>query len=105
MKTFGHVRPVRDEAGNIIGSKPATARRVTRAELGGAFGLDGHRRLVVSLAAGDVITFRPERTRQEVSVLALDCYRFALRCKQMREAREAMQEARENRHRRKERAR
>jgi hypothetical protein len=98
MKTFGHVRPVRDEAGNIIGSKQAPARRVTVAELGGSFGPDKHRRLVVCLAAGDVILFRPQSTRQEVSVLAVDCYRFALRCQSAADAAEKHQ-------RRKERAR
>lgn len=88
MKTFGHARPVRDDAGQIIGTKPAPARRVTNAELGGAFGRDKRRRLVVCLVAGDVILFRPQNTRQEVSILAVDCYRFALRCKAVADAAE-----------------
>jgi hypothetical protein len=98
MKTFGHVRPVRDEAGNIIGSKQAPARRVTMAVLGGYFGPDKHRRLVVCLSAGDVILFRPEKTRQEVAMPAVDCYRYALRCK-------ALADVAEKRQRRKERVR
>ncbi len=98
MKTFGHVRPVRDEAGNIVDTMPAPARRVTVGELGGSFGPDKHRRLVVCLTAGDLIAFRPQNTRQEVALPAVDCYRYALWCK-------ANADAAENRQRRRERKR
>lgn len=81
MKTFNHTRPVRNEAGEEIGRAPLPARRVTAAELGGSFGPDKRRRLVVMLTAGDVIVFRPERTRQAVSLVAADCYRYALEIK------------------------
>lgn len=79
MKTFAHFRPVRDESGQIIGQKPAPCSRVTAAELGGNFGSDRRRRLVVTLLAGDLVSFRPERTRQVVTMLAVDLYRVALR--------------------------
>jgi hypothetical protein len=95
MKSFGHVRPVRDEAGNIVDTMPAPARRVTVGELGGAFGPDKHRRLVVCLAAGDVIVFRPQSTRQEVALPAVDCYRYALRCKALADAAEKRQRGKE----------
>lgn len=78
MKTFSHTRPVRDDAGNIVGQKPAPVARATVAALGGQFGRDHARRLVVSLRPGDVIEFRPERTRQAVSALAVDVYRQLL---------------------------
>jgi hypothetical protein len=79
MKTFSHQRPVRDEAGQIISQKPAPVSRVTVAELGGQFGADRTRRLVVSLKAGDLIEFRPERTRQTITMLAADLYRSVIR--------------------------
>ena len=79
MKTFAHTRPIRNEAGEIINAKPAPCSRCTVAALGGNFGPDRRRRLVVTLKAGDVVEFRPERTRQTVSMLAVDLYRVALR--------------------------
>ena len=79
MKTFAHTRPIRNEAGEIINAKPAPCSRCTVAALGGQFGSDKRRRLVVTLKAGDVIEFRPERTRQTVTMLAVDLYRVALR--------------------------
>lgn len=80
MKTFSHKRPVRDVDGQVIGMKPASAVRVTRAQLGGEFGTDSERRLVVSLVDGDLIEFRPERTRQVKRMAATDLYRCVLRC-------------------------
>ncbi len=80
MKTFSHKRPVRDADGQVIGMKPASAVRVTRAQLGGEFGPDSERRLVVSLVDGDLIEFRPERTRQVKRMAATDLYRYVLRC-------------------------
>lgn len=81
MKTFAHMRPIRNEAGERIGESPAPVSRVTVAPLGGEFGRDKRRRLVVTLCPGDVIQFRPERTRQAVTMLAADLYRVALRAK------------------------
>ncbi len=106
MKTFSHTRPVRNEAGEEIGRAPIPARRVTVAELGGSFGPDSRRRLIVMLTPGDVILFRPERTRQAVSMLAVDCYRYVLTCKanaahlaKARERKAAKQVVRERRRR------
>ncbi len=79
MKTFSHVRPVRDDAGNIVSQKPAPCSRVTFNPLGGQFGSDKRKRLVVTLIAGDVIQIRPEKTRRVVSMLAADVYRIMLR--------------------------
>lgn len=55
-------------------------RRVTEAELGHSFGSDWKRRLVVTLAAGDIVSFRPHGTRREVSASAADLFRYVIRC-------------------------
>lgn len=55
-------------------------RRVTEDTLGHSFGSDWERKLVVTLNAGDRISIRPHGTRREVSVLAVDVYRYVLRC-------------------------
>lgn len=81
MKTFGHTRPVRDPSGAVAGRRPAPALRATEEPLGAGFGPDKHRRLVVSLVAGDLIVFRPERLREGVTIRAVDAYRWALQCK------------------------
>lgn len=80
MRTFGHMRHIRDEAGNIIGQKESPVRVMTREELGGAFGCDKKRRLVLTLAGKDTIKMKPHGTRREVSILAVDVYRYALQC-------------------------
>ena len=84
MKTFSHKRPIRNELGEVTGQKPAPVFRVTREQLGGQFGPDKNRRLVVGLLDGDVITLRPEKTRQALTITAVDLYRFAIRCKAQR---------------------
>lgn len=67
-------------------SRPVTktvsdrVRRVTREELGGQFGPDKHRKLVVELVEGDLLTLRPQGTRQEVTMEIKDVYRYLLRC-------------------------
>jgi hypothetical protein len=83
MKTFGHKRPVRDDRGNITGQKESPVRAITIDELGGAFGADKRRRLIVELAAGDVITFRPSGTtrKRTITLRAVDAYRFAIQCR------------------------
>lgn len=78
MKTFTHQRPIRDDLGIITGYRPAPAFRVTDAPLGGSFCKDRARRLVVGLEAGDVISFRPEGTRQRITAPAAELYRAAL---------------------------
>jgi hypothetical protein len=80
MKTFSHKRPVRDKDGAIINQKPAPVSRVTRDELGGQFGSDKRKRLVVTLCDGDLISFRPERTQRSVTIEAVELYRYAIRC-------------------------
>lgn len=57
-----------------------SVRRVTDGELGHTFGCDWDRRLVVTLAPGDVIVFRPHGTRREVSATAVDLYRYVIKC-------------------------
>jgi hypothetical protein len=79
LKNFNHTRPVRDSAGEIVSQKSAPCSRVTFAPLGGQFGSDKRKRLVVTLIAGDVIQMRPEKTRRVVSMLAVDVYRILLR--------------------------
>lgn len=82
MRQFGHQRPIRDKDGKITAWKESPVRAVTRETLGGQFGRDRKRRLVVTLAAGDVIAFRPlasPRTHT-VSGTAQDIYRYLIRC-------------------------
>lgn len=78
MKTFNHTRPVRDANGNELHRREAPAFRLTVATLGGGFCRDSERRLVVGLEAGDLITFRPEGTRQKVSFPAKELFRWVL---------------------------
>jgi len=55
--------------------------RVTRDTLGGSFGPDRNRKLVVKLAAGDVLVLWPQGTRQKVSIEISQVYRQALQHK------------------------
>lgn len=80
MRTFGNKRPIRDDSGKIIELVDSPVCAVTYNELGGAFGRDKRHRLVVTLAAGDVITMRPSQTRRAVSGTAQDIYRYLLTC-------------------------
>jgi hypothetical protein len=58
--------------------KEASVWRVTRNTLGGHFGCDHNRKLVVGLVSVDQIVFRPQGTRQEVRLNVTDAYRIAL---------------------------
>lgn len=80
MRSFDHKRPERDKDGKIIGHKESPVGAVTRDPLGGAFGSDKKRRLVVTLCGGDVIRFRPHGTRRTVDLRAVDAYRWAIQC-------------------------
>lgn len=78
--------------------------RVTRETLGGNFGLDRNRRLVVGLVSPDQIVFRPQGTRQEVRINIFDAYRIAIQrraniaaLERARERKEAKQRQRESR--------
>ncbi len=57
--------------------------RLTEGELGGQFGKDKHRRLVCTLAFGDIITLKPHGARgtRTECVRLVDLYSYALRCK------------------------
>jgi hypothetical protein len=46
--------------------------------LGGSFGSDKHRRLIVELAEGDTIRMKPEGTRRWISLEAKHVYQHAL---------------------------
>jgi len=78
MKTFSHTRPIRDANGEEITRKEAPAFRVTVDVLGGSFCRDRDRRLVVGMEPGDVLSFRPERTQQKVTVPAKEVFRWVL---------------------------
>lgn len=80
MRTFGHKRPVRDAAGQVIANLPSPVAAITRDELGGQFGSDKRKRLVVTLGDGDVVIMRPSGTQREASGTAADIYRFLIRC-------------------------
>jgi len=80
LRTFGHKKPVRDEAGEIVGSKDAPVRVRTVDTLGGAFGPDRDKRLVVSLEDRDQIVMRPERTGRKLQASAVDVYRWLIGC-------------------------
>ncbi len=81
MKTFGYSVPVRNDAGDIESYKPREISLATKAVLGGNYGPDKNKALVVSLRDGDVIAFRPlGRTKKaEVTIEAKDVYAVCLR--------------------------
>lgn len=73
--------PKQDEHGQPVTKLVSdNVYRVTREELGGQFGRDKHRKLVVGLVDGDVLSLRPQGTRQEVAMEIKDLYRYLLRC-------------------------
>jgi hypothetical protein len=80
VKLFGHNRPVRDTAGEIIGSKPSPVRVKTVDGLGYNFGPDKNKRLVLTAHQGDLIGLRPERTSRELKISANDLYAYMIRC-------------------------
>lgn len=53
--------------------------RVTRNTLGGCYGSDKRKKLVVGLVNGDLLTLRPQGTRREVTVSLFDIYHWTLR--------------------------
>jgi hypothetical protein len=58
--------------------------RVCRDPLGGMYGRDKHRKLVVGLVAVDQLVLYPKGTRQEVRVNLKDIYAWALRSRVLR---------------------
>lgn len=79
MRTFGHKRPVRDEGGAVIETKPSPVGAVTIGTLDGSFGKDRGRRLIVTLDDGDLITIRPAGTRRKYRATAADALRWMIR--------------------------
>lgn len=88
MKTFGHQRPVRNSAGEIIGLVDCPSRAITHGALGSNYGPDEGRKLIVSLEAGDLICFRPAATRRTYRVVASDVFAWIIRSEANRIARE-----------------
>ena len=80
MRTFGHQRPVRDDQKNIVEMQDSPVCGITRDELGGQFGRDKKRRVIFTLAAGDVVAMRPAGTTRTLRVEARAVYRWALQC-------------------------
>lgn len=78
MKEFGHKRPRRNPAGEIIDLIDCPARAVTRNPCGFGFGPDSKRKLIVSLEAGDLIVVRPHRTARPYRMEARDLFRYLL---------------------------
>lgn len=78
--------------------------RVTRKELGGQFGIDGKRKLVVGFVNGDLLALRPQGTRQVVHVDLKEIYAWMMRrkasTKLMEKARKAKTIRQEKRQRR-----
>lgn len=77
---------------------------VTKDELGGHFGPDARRKLIVGLTDGDVLVMYPKGTRQRVSATLKDVYRFLIQCRanrtQLEKARERKARLAEQRDRR-----
>lgn len=73
---------MRDDSGSIVGQELSPVKAVTVDELGGSFGADRHRQLVVSLCDGDVIKFHLLGCgkKRDVTILAADVYRHAIDC-------------------------
>lgn len=85
MNTFGQLIPVRDgETGEIVGERPAVVARVTRDVLGGQFGSEKDKRVVVELRDGDVIALRPLRSpgdKRTLTIEVKDLWAYLNRCK------------------------
>ena len=81
MREFGHKRPVRGPEGEIVDMIESPVAALTREALGGQFGSDKRRKLIVTLEAGDLIVIRPQGTRRAEKMSAVDVYRYMIRCK------------------------
>lgn len=81
MKTFEHTRPVRNDAGDVVGERPAPVwRKTVRNALGKHHGTDRDRLLAVGLVSGDLISVRPAGTRRvPLTILASDLYDLLVR--------------------------
>lgn len=81
MKTFSHKRPVRNEAGELLGLRLASVSRVTVSKLAQNHGTDKGKPLVVSLLDGDLIGFKPARASNARTKTArvIDIYEWIIR--------------------------
>ena len=80
---------------HTVNGKFRPARRVTKGELSGYYGPDAGRELVVSLEAGDIISFRPKGTRQQYTASAFDLFRGVYRLASLNRAQEAIRRRKE----------
>jgi hypothetical protein len=74
MKTFGWTRPVRDGAGNVIGSRPSPVRVRTLESLPAHYLRDCGKHLIFTLHHQEVIGVRSERTGRELRITAFGLY-------------------------------
>ena len=74
MRFFGHVKPLRDDNGELIGALQAPVRIKTRLGLSSQYGIDEGKRLVLTAHSGDLIGLRPERTQRELCIAVKDLY-------------------------------
>lgn len=82
MREFGHKRPLRaPSTGEVLDMIESPVAAITREALGGQFGSDKRRKLIVTLEAGDLIVVRPQGTRRPEKMSAVDVYRYMIRCK------------------------
>ena len=77
----GKLEAVMDGGKPLQKLKESHVCRITRTVLGGNFGPDRNRKLVVGLVSPDQISFRPQGTRQEVRINIADAYRIAIQRK------------------------
>lgn len=77
MRKFDNKRLTKKDGIDVL--VPSPVRAVTVGELGGGFGSDKHRRLILSCEAGDVVVIRPQGTQRPLSMTAVDIYRSMLR--------------------------
>lgn len=82
MNTIGE-RLLYDSSGVRIGTEPAVVERISKDTLDGGHGPDKHKRLVVSLKPGDLVTLRVERSRadRELSITVFDLWSILVRRK------------------------
>lgn len=77
MRKFSNQRLTKKDGMETL--VPSPVRAITGGVLGGAFGPDRGRKLVLSCEAGDVVVLRPHGTQRPLSMTAVDLYRYMLR--------------------------
>jgi hypothetical protein len=100
-KKTGKLVAVTDAQGNVETKMVQDeVWRETHGTLGGHFGPDGKRKLVVGLCAGDVLVMYPKGTRQAVSIELKTVYSRCLRDKALRKLLEKANKAKASKQRR-----